>query len=459
MNTTETPPGTRLPRTLPKKITELGRLRIGERVPNASGKGTHPSKIDCFRLTSSNKPLLHCAAQRYGGEVRPWVGDGVADGQFELYTTVNAIDVLVPTASAISVSYERWRAGGCTLRCTGNVVTHSPLDESAVGGACLCPDDDHERDVLAKKGNACARILRLNVLLPDLPGMGCWRLETKGYYATAELLASLDMLRMAEHQIIEAVLRLEWRQVKRLGKDPETGKERGTLQFAVPVLWPKYTPRQMLAAADRHVLLMNAPPQEDLRQLTAGIKAAEDIYGRSDVLREVAENVREVPNFALPAPTPTEANPFPDVNAPVAPGALQEPSPDVDADPKVGGARHRHQIEAVLRSLGPDEATVQRNIESYWRKRCTTYQVADKTQIPPSALPGLLRELREWVAKNHYFPMADWRAALAALQEQVDEPELLGMIEDALHDPATPDDIGRDILARVQAALPPRVEE
>ena len=105
-------------RTLPKKLTELGRIRIGDQEPSANGRSKHPHKLDAFRLTCSNKPLLHFAANLYGGEVRAWE-DAPTDGQWELYTTCNALDVLIPTMSAVSVQYEMWSAGGCKLRCTG----------------------------------------------------------------------------------------------------------------------------------------------------------------------------------------------------------------------------------------------------------------------------------------------------------------------------------------------------
>lgn len=270
-------------RAIPKKMTELGRIRIGDREPNKGGKGTHPHKLDVFRLTSPNSPLLHFAAGIYGGEVQPWTGEGAPKDdhdrptQFELYTTVNALDVLIPTFSAVSLGFELWSAGGCQRRCTGEVLTHCPANEALVGTACTCPADDHERSELAKTGKACARILRLNVILPDLPGMGSWRLETKGFYATAELMGTLDMLQMAgqEHSIIEAALRLEQRTVKRPGE----GKN-NTFRFVVPVLWPKFTPRQMLAsAAQRGMLLMSPPAPTAPKQLLA--KNIADLYGDS----------------------------------------------------------------------------------------------------------------------------------------------------------------------------------
>jgi hypothetical protein len=268
-------------RTLPKKLSELGRIRIGDREPNSSGKGTHPHKLDVFRLTSSNGSLLQYAASSYGGEVHPWEGDGAPRDEhsrpthFELYTTVNAIDVLIPTFSAVSLSYEQWRAGGCEKRCTGEFITHCPLQEALVGTACTCPADDQARAEQAKTGHACARILRLNVLLPDLPGIGVWRLETKGFYGTAELMGTLDMLQMAgqEHNIIEAVLRLEQRTIKKLG----TGPGSGTMKFAVPVLWPKYTARQILAGAAN--VLLAAPLAAEPKALAQNIT---DLYGGAE---------------------------------------------------------------------------------------------------------------------------------------------------------------------------------
>lgn len=262
-------------RTLPKKASEMGRIRIGDLEPNKKGGGTHPRKLENFRLTSNNKPLLHLAANLYGGEVQDW-SDAPTTGQWQLYTTTNSLDVLLPTFSAISISYEVWSGGGCQRRCNGEFITHCPLDGEQVGRACVCPEDEQVRSDLAKDGNACARILRLNVILPDLPGTGVWRLETKGFYATAELLGTLDMLKEAgaEHMMIEALLRLEQRSVKRL----VGGQQKTTpLKFAVPTLWPKYTFRQIAAAGQARGLLL-AAPVSNARTLTLGANVGH-LYG------------------------------------------------------------------------------------------------------------------------------------------------------------------------------------
>ena len=251
-------------RDIPQKLAELGRIRIGDREPNKSGSGNHPHKLAHFRLTSPNRSLLHYAAVLYGGEVQPWTGERAPQDEtgrythYELYTTTNEIEVLIPTFSAISLGFEKWSGAGCLLRCTGEVITGCPLQEALIGTACQCPAEEEEREALAKLGKACWRILRLNVLLPDLPGVGCWRLDTKGKNATGELRGTLALLQRAgmAHDIIEATLCLE----QRTTRIPGEGEGRGTLHYAVPVLVPRYTPRQILSGASQ-VLLTPAPAQ------------------------------------------------------------------------------------------------------------------------------------------------------------------------------------------------------
>lgn len=438
--TTQT--GMIIPRALPKKITELGRIRIGDREENKSGNGTHPRKLEFFRFTSSNKPLLHAAANMYGGEVVPWEGEGAQAGQFELYSTVNAIDVLIPTASAISISYEQWRAGGCTVRCTGEKISHSPLKESLIGAACTCPADDHERASLAKDGKACARILRLNVILPDLPGMGLWRLETKGFYATAELIGSLEMLQMSQHQIVEAALRLEQRTVKRFQNGKST-----PFQFAVPVLWPKFTPRQMLAAADRSVLLMHPPEQKALPPAEALKALAADLYGDD----------RTIPNMAQPSSR-------------TAPPQTEMHGVEHDAIPpqKTGGQSFIDELTALMEQHGetPDA------IQAYWHAACQHFKVSSPIAIPRSQLPKMLIKKRKqyedqaaeraaWAANEtppepddipEPQPQADWRAELTTLLNVVKGNDtLLSAMFDVVDDAETPDTVGLEVLGQARA--------
>ena len=223
-------------RMLPRKLSELGRIRIGDEYQTRSGKMA-PRKLSTFRFTSPDKRLLIQLSSHYGGDVTSWTSARAprdtngAPLQYELYANTNTLEVVIPTLSSVSVCYERWGAGGCTRRCTGEVITHD-AQASMVGAICQCEEGQEE---------ACPRVLRLNVLLDSIEGLGVWRLDTHGFYACAEIEGNIEMLRMAgqHRQMISAVLRLENRKVQREGK---------TRLFAVPVLQPKLSPRQIMIA-------------------------------------------------------------------------------------------------------------------------------------------------------------------------------------------------------------------
>lgn len=196
-----------------RRMRELGRIRTGQQVPSSNGR-RRPAKLAHFRLTSPSRDLMEAAATVYGGEARPW------EGQWEVLTEADAIDVIIPPGQTISQWYELWSGGGCQRRCDGriNVLTDTP---------CACPADPAERRELATAGQACKPTTRLNVILPDIPDLGVWRLESHGYYAATELSGTVDVLSSAS-RLLPARLRLEQREVKRPGK--------AAAQFAVPVL-------------------------------------------------------------------------------------------------------------------------------------------------------------------------------------------------------------------------------
>jgi hypothetical protein len=95
---------------------------------------------------------------------------------------------------------------------------------------CLCPTDQDERRTLAADGRACKPTTRLNVILPLVPDMGVWRLESHGYYAAVELAGTAEFLARAtaEGRLIPARLRLDQREAKRPNQP--------IMRYAVPVI-------------------------------------------------------------------------------------------------------------------------------------------------------------------------------------------------------------------------------
>lgn len=202
---------------LQRRLREVGRIRIGAQVATTNGK-TRPGKLEHFRLTSRDEKVIVAAAGVWGGTAQPW--EGAPDGkQWEVYTETDQMQVVIPPGDmAFSQAYEQWSAGGCKVRCDGQW-------DHIADGPCHCDPE----------ARACDIHSRLSVILPDLPGMGVWRLDTQGYYAAVELGGLVDLIaaHSARGIMLPARLRLEQRSVKR-PKPGGGGVE--TRRFAVPVL-------------------------------------------------------------------------------------------------------------------------------------------------------------------------------------------------------------------------------
>lgn len=202
---------------LEHRPTELGRIRLGKKVER-KGKML-PEKIEEWRLTSGSEALLTAAAALYGGTVQPWE-DAPDEGFWELFTTSRELRVLIPrTVRTVSQAYEYWQGGTCERRCDGTTEVISD-------GPCIC------KSLVDPDAPRCEPMTRISLMLPDLPGIGMWRLDTGGWHAATTIPATIELLKQLSTQPwIKAILRLE-QQSKRVR---ENGKV-VTHRFAVPVL-------------------------------------------------------------------------------------------------------------------------------------------------------------------------------------------------------------------------------
>lgn len=215
-----------------RRMVEVGRIRMGHQVAAASGR--RPAKLEHWRLTSRDSSRLEAAGELYGGTVKPWAE---RDGEFELFTTTAELPILLLPGQTLSQWYESWTAGGCTRRCDGERETISEEP-------CIC-------DTEGKKERTCKPTTRLSVMLPDVPGLGCWRLESHGYYAAVELSGTAAMLEAAtaRGQLLPARIRIDQRSKVEGGK---------TTKYAVPVIDIDITMRQALPGASAPLELERA---------------------------------------------------------------------------------------------------------------------------------------------------------------------------------------------------------
>lgn len=222
---------------------QLGRIRIGQQVQAKNGK-MRPVRLDTFRFTTQSRVAADKIATLYGGTVKDW------NNEYEVITNENAIDVTVPPRDqVISQWYEMWNKGGCVRRCDSQI-------EQISGKPCLCPhaEDPTDRAEVEAKAKerarlaamnppqACKAVTRISVMIPDLPGLGVFRLDTNSYYAAVEIGDAAALMQAAREQgvFLPAVLRIDHRQRVVNGR---------TKRFPVPVLEVMATFREIVSGA------------------------------------------------------------------------------------------------------------------------------------------------------------------------------------------------------------------
>jgi hypothetical protein len=260
---------------------QIGRLRIGQQVQVVrdgqplvkNGQPVmRPARLETFRFTTQSRHGADAIADLYGGTVKEW------NGEFEVITSKAEIGVTVPPRDDIvSQWYEMWSKGGCARRCDSRIEQRS-------GDECLCPhaaDPDDldqveaaalERARLAKMNppQACSAITRISVMIPDLPGLGVFRLDTKSYWAAVEIGDAAALMQLARDKgvFLPAVLRIEQRQRIANGQ---------TKKYPVPVLEVLATFREITSGAlESGGITAQLPPApgEQRRALTSGPAAA-----------------------------------------------------------------------------------------------------------------------------------------------------------------------------------------
>jgi hypothetical protein len=267
--------GSRL-RNVQARAAEHGRLRTGYT------DGKRPMRSATWVITSHSEEHVRTAATLWGGEPEKWQPLNSTITQWRVITKASSIEALITPGDPLNQYNEMWSAGGCQRRCDGEteLLTRQP---------CLCVarfgEDWHQQ----KKGTVCSTTSRLNVMLPDLSGMGMWRAETHSFYAAAEWGGMVDMVLAGTDGkgFIPVTLRIEPRQVIREGK---------TKKFPVVVVELRgVTPRQALAgpmnaataldpgAAGQARAAIEAPRPDYIADAEAALNADDvgDVYRRA----------------------------------------------------------------------------------------------------------------------------------------------------------------------------------
>jgi hypothetical protein len=233
---------------LQRRLSEAGRIRMGEKGPKGE-----PKRLTTWRLTSPDVGLIEQAAALYGGKPEPW--ESPTGGQFQLTTSTAELPVLVLVNYSLRQSYE-YRTSPTLVerRCDGQ-----EMDD---GQPCKCAAEGEDK---------CDLITRLTVALPELTTLLGWRLESKGENAARELLGSLELVQgIAQGRpFVPAKLRI----VERRGN--VNGQ---AVRYVVPVLDCQVSYEQLAAGARPALERGNGPegykPIPPLLTAMVGLKEA-----------------------------------------------------------------------------------------------------------------------------------------------------------------------------------------
>lgn len=190
--------------TLQRQARELGRLRTG--LTDFSGAKPRPVRSGTWVLTSHAEHYVRAAADLFGGRPEQWQPLGNGAQQWRVVTEASSLDAILPPGDPLSQAYELWSGGGCDRRCDGDT-------ESLTDSPCLCRGKFGDSWFEQGKKVVCSATSRLNVILPDMPDFGVFRLETHSFHAANEIAATVDMIRSATGgaTMVPVALRIEQR--------------------------------------------------------------------------------------------------------------------------------------------------------------------------------------------------------------------------------------------------------
>jgi hypothetical protein len=203
---------------LQRRDAPLGEIRMGDSVEQPGKDWRRPVRLETFRFTSSEANIRAVAA-KYGGQAAPWPR---RKGKWTVTTERKALDVWVPPAGlAVDTNMEMWDGAIRRRQCDGRT-------ERISGKPCSCPRpsdpsdpasvmralDERHRLACLRPPQACKTLTRMNLTIPDLPGItGTWRLNTGSENAAVETAGAANAMTLARGDgvYLPAVLYFQWR--------------------------------------------------------------------------------------------------------------------------------------------------------------------------------------------------------------------------------------------------------
>lgn len=248
-----------------RQMPRLGKIRTGVKVPNKSGQGEHPEAVDYFCLP----PEISAA---FGEKPK-------------------SLPIMFPVedetkfASQYYKCYSSFRG----LVCKGDGETCSRLIDTKTGDFAHRDTTDTDRRDLPCNGRECPmyvqkkckEIMNLQFLLPEVPGLGVWQLDTGSYHSIVNVNSAVDLIRSMCGRIamIPLKLTIEPREVTIKGEKGQVKKTVNVLQIRTDATLAEI---QRLGAMPASQVMLPPPDEEkpdllypELEEIEAAAPVAE----------------------------------------------------------------------------------------------------------------------------------------------------------------------------------------
>jgi hypothetical protein len=313
----------------PRRLPLLGTIHLGDRQRTTSRRTgqevEYPVKVDYFLVREDNhtRPeMVEAFRSVYGEKPRQ-------------------LDVLFPSddeSVIMPVSFSAYRASGLWCRGPGEhpdgtpgIATrvYDPEDPTLAGislpegvrpGSMIqVPLCHHETCPYHANGKDCKLLARLHVMLPDVPGLGVWRITTSSWNSVKNLLGGIAFVKLFTGGRVAGIplkLRLVPQQVQHEG--------RKSVVYVLSLANEQVRLRSLIEAArqpleDRFLL-----PEADEREIPEDHFPAAAAAAEAKLLPEPVEAMppAEAPEPAAAAGGATQPEP-----APAAAGGATQPEP------------------------------------------------------------------------------------------------------------------------------------
>jgi hypothetical protein len=164
------------------RLPRLGKIRLGIKEKNASGK-EYPEKIDYFLLDPDDESILASVREVYGEKPK-------------------ALDIMFASESPEQVFpqyLKRYSFGTLACKGDGEEGIQRNFSRQTVGSKDQMVRGEDTKvkceGCTYRRQNKCRPLASLMFLLPKIPGIGCWQLDTGSFHSITTVNAGLKLVK------------------------------------------------------------------------------------------------------------------------------------------------------------------------------------------------------------------------------------------------------------------------